>query len=77
MLQAIPAKNSYGIDPPQYFCLQKGHPLKWKSASGTCASCKKQGCRSRYQCVECQEIYCLKCMTPPLYGLICGAGHEY
>lgn len=61
--------------PPVYYC-NKNHKLIWKSSNcNPCGECKKKNCRSRYWCNTCEEAYCLKCMPPPLFGIICGAGH--
>ncbi|KAM3128887.1 hypothetical protein pb186bvf_019022 [Paramecium bursaria] len=76
MISQEAKNNKYGMDPPQNFCIKGSHLLKWKSGGGTCAMCKKTGCRSRYYCTTCNEPYCLQCIPPPLFGIICGAGHE-
>ncbi|CAD8109320.1 unnamed protein product [Paramecium primaurelia] len=68
--------NPEYFPPPTYYCNKNGHQLTWKSSSGhSCAECKIKNCRSRYWCQQCQEAFCLQCMPPPLFGIMCGAGH--
>ena len=80
----INALNEYL--PPHPYC-RLGHELKWLSHAfqlqSFCDVCdslqfKKNSSRNgRYQCSECQKMYCLSCRKPIIAENKCPIGHEF
>lgn len=70
--------------PPHCFC-PKGHDLNWSNRSleiDLCSVCDINGPsekpkKGRYDCLECNQYYCLKCRKPLIIDNKCPLGHLF
>ena len=66
--------------PPHCFC-PKGHDLNWSDHSmevELCSICdSEKPKKARYDCLECNKIYCLKCRKPLIIDSKCPLGHDF